>query len=257
MKRLERDETTNSDTLDALPAQFESMRIAAGPPPDPRLDREDRLTLFWRVFGGTILSICALAAVTVYNNLSSGISELRTELTRTNNELRSEIARGNEARGDLTRKDEFNSRLTTVWDGIKTMQAQGVAQSAAASAQRGEFDGLKDRLARLTADLEASRKDGVTSADGLKRDLAALDTLKEKVLAFGTELKASRDELMRIRVEVDRNQAYDNERKNSRDRQFALFDETVKELLKAVQDCREKIARLEGSAAPKPAKPKE
>ena len=37
------------------------------------------MSLFWRVFGGTILSIVALAAVTLYNNLSNGISDLRAE----------------------------------------------------------------------------------------------------------------------------------------------------------------------------------
>ena len=58
--------------------------------------------MFWRVFGGTILSIFALVAVTLYNNQ-----------TNTINELRSEVNRSNEARAELVKKEEFNSRTQT------------------------------------------------------------------------------------------------------------------------------------------------
>src|SRR5262249_16227596 len=45
---------------------------------------DDRVSMFWRIFGGTILSIFALVAVTVYNNLQSNVNELRAELSRSN-----------------------------------------------------------------------------------------------------------------------------------------------------------------------------
>src|SRR5437763_8513349 len=65
-------------------AAFETMRSTANPSaakPEEKTD-DEKVSIFWRVFGGTILSIVALAAVTLYNNLSSGISDLRAELTR-------------------------------------------------------------------------------------------------------------------------------------------------------------------------------
>src|SRR5262249_42444151 len=50
---------------------------------------EDGVSPFWRIFGATILSIVALAAVTLYQQLAGGLSEVRHEL------------------GQLTRKEEF------------------------------------------------------------------------------------------------------------------------------------------------------
>ena len=263
MKQIEQDDQAGSTSPpDATPSEFQAMRLATHPGPDGRAD-EDRFTLFWRVFGGTILSIVALAAVTVYNNLTTSVSELRSELHRVNNDLRGEVARANEARADLVRKDEFNSRLTTVWDGIKTMQAQNIGSTTAVTAQRGDQEAMKERVAKVVADFDAFRKESTLTADAvkketagitdtLKKDVAALETLKDKLTAVATDVKLTRDEVTRMRTELDRNEVHDNERKESRDRQYKVFDETTKELLKAVQDCREKIARLEGQTTPMP-----
>jgi hypothetical protein len=45
-------------------------------PPKP----EEKISLFWRVFGGTLLSIAALVLMTVYQGLSSSINEVRNDL---------------------------------------------------------------------------------------------------------------------------------------------------------------------------------
>ena len=266
MKRIEQDDQpTSTGTPDATAVEFQAMRMAthATPGHDDPHAREDRFTLFYRVFGGTILSIVALAAVTVYNGLSSNISEVRAELNRVNSDLRGEVARANEARADLVRKDEFNSRQTTVWDGIKTVQAQQIAQTTAVGSQRGDQEAMKERVAKVAADFDAFRKESTLAAeavkkdtaaitDTLKKDVAALETLKDKLTALAADMKLTRDEVARARTELDRNAAYDNDRKESRDRQYKVFDETTRELLKAVQDCREKIARLEGQTTPMP-----
>jgi hypothetical protein len=56
-------------------AAYETARAAAeGGAKDPPKKEEEHLSVFWRVFGGTILSICALVAITLYNNMSSNIS---------------------------------------------------------------------------------------------------------------------------------------------------------------------------------------
>ena len=265
MKRIEQDDQPTPGSPDATAAEFQAMRLATHPAPghDESRPGEDRFTLFYRVFGGTILSIVALAAVTVYNGLSGNISEVRAELNRVNSDLRGEVARSNEARADLMRKDEFNARVTTVWDGIKTMQAQALAQTTAVSSQRGDQEAMKERVAKVAADFDAFRKESTLAAevvkrdtaaitDTLKKDVAALDTLKDKLTALAADMKLTRDDIVRMRGELDRNEVHDNDRKESRDRQYKVFDETTKELLKAVQDCREKIARLEGQTTPMP-----
>src|SRR5262245_31920538 len=43
---------------------------------------EEKISLFWRVFGGTILSICALVIITAYQSLANGIHELRGDVGR-------------------------------------------------------------------------------------------------------------------------------------------------------------------------------
>jgi hypothetical protein len=64
------------------------------------------------------------------------------------------------------------------------------------------------------------------------------------------DLKASRDEVMKLRQDVDRNQTQDLERRDRRDSQMKTVDETLKELTKGLQECREKLARLEALTTP-------
>src|SRR5215831_7941873 len=65
---------------------------------EPKAKGEDGVSPFWRLFGATILSIVALAAVTLYQQLAGGLSEVRHEL------------------GQLTRKEEFVASRSKVWE---------------------------------------------------------------------------------------------------------------------------------------------
>lgn len=249
---------------------------------------EERMSIFWRVFGGTIVSICALVGITLFNNFNSNLSELRGE-----------IARINEARGDLVKKDEFNSRITSNYERVQQLQTQENTQNAALTSLQTANAELKDRLAAMKTDLDAARKDAMLVAetakkevsaalelarkdqsaindglkkdiaaidglkerlaaaeglrkdlDAIKKDLAALDTAKEKLAMIAGELKDHRDELAKLRQESDRNLASDAERKKSRDEQHAKLLDVIKELDKAVRANSEKIARLEGASTP-------
>ena len=53
---------------------------------------------FLRVFGGTLLSIAALVCITLYQQFTSTISELRNNLNNLN-----------QSRGDLVKNDDFNT----------------------------------------------------------------------------------------------------------------------------------------------------
>lgn len=253
-KRTDQDAFDRNGMPDNTPVVATAMRAAEA---DPAKKDEERYTLFWRLFGGTVLSIAALVSITLYNNISSNISELRGEVNRSNEaranavaELRNDLGRANEARADLIRKDEFNSRLSNNWDRVQAVQQQCASVNATLTSLKTELDGVKDRSARQTMDLDAMKKDQTAATDSLKKDVAALDAVKEKLANLATDLKATRDDLQKLTASVDRNQAYDLERKALRDVQYKQTEETLKELQKGLQDCREKLARLEGLSAP-------
>jgi len=126
-------------------------RLAASPPKG-----EERIGVFWRVFGGTLLSIVALVCVTVYQQFTSVL-----------NELRSDVNRLNESRADLLKKDEFNSRMTSVWAGMKDLQAGGAAVTAA-----------RERLGLLEQQLKASedeRKEATRQLEEVRERLGVVE----------------------------------------------------------------------------------
>jgi hypothetical protein len=139
----------------------EALGGAACPPEPPAGRGEERMSLFWRVFGGTLLSIAALVVVTLYQQFTGSI-----------NELRAEVVRLNEARGDLVKKDEFNSHLTTLWAGLNDAKGTGPGLAAVREKQTlqdqqlkqlenenkallGEVQMLRERLAKFEGRQEA------------------------------------------------------------------------------------------------------
>ena len=57
---------------------------------------EERISWFWRIFGGTILSISALVVITAYQSISGSIHDLRLDL-----------AQLKEAKADFVKKDDY------------------------------------------------------------------------------------------------------------------------------------------------------
>lgn len=246
-------------------AALETARIGGGAgsdkPPEKKSD-EEHMSLFWRVFGGTILSIVALVTITLFNNMSSSITELRAD-----------ISREREARAELVKKEEFNTRVTSIYERMRGIDAakielEGVKEKTGANA--AAIEGAKKDTA---AALEALKKDAAATSDAvakdvaavevvkekvnaleaIKKDVAGLDSLKERLAATVADMKALRDDLNKVTGEVVKNRTFDLERKTFRDAQHKQVEETLKELQKGLQDCREKLARLEGAKpAPKP-----
>jgi DNA repair exonuclease SbcCD ATPase subunit len=202
----------------------ETTRSSTSSPAHATRQDDEKLSLFWRVFGGTILSIIALGAITLYNNLSSSIAELRGELNRER-----------ETRAEMVKKDEFNSRGNSQSDRIRTLEGL-----------KAEFEGLKERASANAASLDGLKKDVGGTADIVKKDAAALDVLKEKAASAASDLKSIHDDVMKVQQEQERNRTSDLERKTSRDIQHKQVEDSLKELQKGLQDCREKLARMEG-----------
>lgn len=231
-----------------LTAEMESLRAAdaagratdAPDKGDAKASDDDKVSVFWRVFGGTILSIAALLTITLFNNLSGSISDLRAE-----------VAKLNEAKAEFAKKDDVN--------GLRL-------QAATYANYRAEIDSLKERATKyrtelddarkaLTAALDAQRKEDAAARDALRKELVGLDALKERVLTVAVDLKATREDVGKVRTDVDKNQAADNERRDQRTAQMKQLEDLVKELGKAVQETREKVARLEGLTGPPRSEP--
>ena len=191
-RRPGRDDLNRDDTREA-----ENLVLAAGSlrAPEPRVVEpgkasaghhpDDRVSVFWRVFGGTILSIFALVAVTLYNNLQSNINELRTDLSR-----------GNEARAEMVKKEEFNARTQNIWDRVQTLQelratVTGLKEQVAGCADKqGDVKSLRDQLAAVEQRLKMAEDDHKS----LTRAELTITALEQKTAARDAQLKAGEDE---------------------------------------------------------------
>lgn len=247
------DSTEATQVIETLRSADHSAR-AGGSAADhhkPGKSEDEKVSLFWRVFGGTILSVCALAGLTLYTTLTNNISELRGE-----------VGKLNEAKADAAKKDELNVVRT---------------QMATFTEYRREIDSLKERAAKYRAEvdeakkeaataldqgkkelagqLEAVRKEQAATTDVLKKDVAALELLRERLVAVAADVKAARDDAQKVRQDVDKNQAYDLERRDRRDVQMKQLDEALKEIQKNLLETREKVARLEGQQQAKVSAP--
>jgi DNA repair exonuclease SbcCD ATPase subunit len=172
---------------------------------------EDRVSLFWRIFGGTILSIVALAAITLYNHQATSINELRAEINRLN-----------EARAELVKKEEFNARTQNVWERVQSLQELRVTvgaikeQLAVYGDKQGELKAVRESLAMIEQRLKSSEDDH----KALARAELTITALEQKSAARDAQLKA---------VEDDR-----------------------KEMVRQLQELRERLAKVEGATEVKP-----
>jgi hypothetical protein len=207
---------------------------------------DERMSLFWRVFGGTILSVAALVAITLYNNVTSSISELRAEISRLN-----------EAKVEAAKKDD----LTVLRNQVVTQpdfRREVDSLKERATKHRGELDELRKEFSgsmELTKrdwmnQIELLRKEQTTNNDVTKKEMTTVELVKDRLQTATAELKVTKDELQKLRTEMDKNQAYDFERRDRRDVQMKTLDELLKEMQKNLLEAREKIARLEGQQGP-------
>jgi hypothetical protein len=147
----------------------ETLRTGDTPPARKEGEKaEERISIFWRVFGGTILSITALSVISAYQSLANNIHEVRTDLGRVRDSI-----------GEYTKKDEFNGRIAKLWDGIQTVAPTVTVlgnkattlegQLAAVETERKELCRellqLRERLAKLEGQQEAKPVGLKTSAE--------------------------------------------------------------------------------------------
>jgi hypothetical protein len=208
-------EATLADKNGGALLAAETLRSAAQPPPAAEAPRtEERISVFWRVFGGTLLSIAALVIITVYNQFSTTLADLRKEL----NQLY-------ENRAELLRKDEFNNRLNSVWAGMKDLQ--GAAKGLAALDERAKL--LEQQLERQARNAEEDRKELCRKLDEQRK--AAEEDRKEAQRRLEEQRKLAES----VRGELVR-QLQDQRRS---------FDEDRKELARQIQLLGERLVKVE------------
>jgi hypothetical protein len=147
-----------------LTMESEVLRAAAlaeghGHAPPPK--GEDRLPIFWRIFGSTVLSIAALVAITLYQQVTSSLNELRNDQIRLNQD-----------HGDLIKKDEFHGRVMTLSNGIKELQA---ANAAAADVWRERAASLERQLKAGEDERKQMTREHAREMQWLRERLAALE----------------------------------------------------------------------------------
>lgn len=217
----------------------ETLRRGADrPADDPSPRSEERISVFWRVFGGTLLSIAALVVITVYNQFSGTLTDLRKEV----NQLY-------EARAELLRKDEFNNRLSSVWMSIKDLQT--TTQGLAALGERAKV--LDQHLERQVRNADDDRKEVARKIEEVRKsgEEERKDILR-KLEDNRKAVEAERADALRQLDEQRRNDTYERKELLARmDEQRRAFEDDRKEMSGKLQALAERLAKVEGRQAGK------
>jgi DNA repair exonuclease SbcCD ATPase subunit len=147
--------------------------------------REDGPSALWKVFGGTLLSIAALVAITLCQHFNARLNELQAESTYQNTDLRKDLSRLGEAQAGLLKKDEFNSRLKSVWDSLKDLRDSDAVLAVLkerASATEQQLRAAEAERKELQRDVQQLREQ--RAADQERRELIRdLQALRERLAA--------------------------------------------------------------------------
>jgi hypothetical protein len=171
---------------------------------------DDRISLFWRVFGGTLLSIAALVCITIYQQFNSTLGELRTNISRLT-----------ESRGDLVKLEDFNTRTASLWTTIKDLQSAN-----------GTVSALKERSSLMEQQMKTTQEQMGARCASLAASLKDIDAANAAVLAL-------------------------KERSALLEQQMKASDDERKEMAREIQQLRERLAVLEGrqTVVPVPTRP--
>ena len=146
---------SDTDVQSSDTAEMQALQVATATAAMPvKKSDDEKMSIFWRVFGGAILSVAALGAFTLYNTLTSNIAELRADVSRLN-EVKAEAAKKEDVAALRAREDE----------------------------NRRELDGQKDRLNKYRQEMDAAKKESCTATDAVKKDLTATEKELQKALA--------------------------------------------------------------------------
>jgi hypothetical protein len=162
----------------STPVVMETLRSSAEPKEETQAKPEDKVPVVWRIFGGTVLSIMALGAVTVYQQFSTALSDLRGNMAHLDKDVHKELSRFSESQAELVKQDMFATTCRRMSDGLNEL--------------RGDRATLMQVKERLAVTMEAFKN----SEDQQKELVREVQQMRE--------LKAAEDERRALQGEVQR-----------------------------------------------------
>jgi chromosome segregation ATPase len=182
----------------STPVIVETLRSTAEPKEEAAPAKaDDRVPLVWRIFGGTVLSIMALVAVTVYQQFNGGLSDLRSNMGHLDKDVHKELARFSETQAELVKQEMFATTMRRVSDAINELRGD-----------RATLMMVKERLA-VTMDAFKNSED---QQKELVREVQQMRELK----AAEDERKALQGEVQRLRERLAALEAKPPETKQGR-----------------------------------------
>jgi predicted nuclease with TOPRIM domain len=175
----------NPNTQTLLAA--ESLRRDSAAATAPLQKGDDRVSVFWRIFGGTLLSIAGLVCITAYQQFTNTFTEFRNSLNHLNESSR-----------DLVKNDDFNTRFTSVWSSIKDLQTADagiVALKERSALLEQQLKTLQDQANSRSASVSLGLKE-------LETTLANVTALKDKMTLLEQLVKAGDDERKDLNREI-------------------------------------------------------
>jgi hypothetical protein len=175
-----------ADKPDTIPLSQETLRNSAYT--NEVAAKAEGIGTFWKVFGGTLLSIAALAIITLCQHFNGRLNALQADSNYQDNDLRKDLGRLCEAQGELLKKGEFDTRLKSIWDGMKELRDSTAIVTA-----------LKERAALTEQQLkiaEEERKELMREVH-LLREQRAADQERRELLR---EVQSLRERLAAMEV---------------------------------------------------------
>jgi chromosome segregation ATPase len=172
------------------------------------------MNTFWRVFGGTILSIIVLILITICNQFSTSLSDLRRDLNQQS-----------EARSEFVKKADLDRSLTSVWTGMKEGRVAA-----------GVLDSMNDKAKCLEQQFDRQVKN---ASDDHKELKAQIDEQRKSLQEDSKDTVKKVEELRKT---------LDEERKEFQrklDEQRKAADEEHKALTSKLQSLAERLAAVE------------
>lgn len=166
--------------LNNTPIVAEVLRRSTEQPVKKGDEDKDGIPVFWRIFGGTLLSIASVVLIGAYQNITGALAEIRSDLTHLENNTHKEVTRFTETQAELTPKEEFANRVNSIWRSLGDIKAE-----------RQQLAGIKERCNGLMAQFKAAESD---------RQQLSMDVQKvREAQAAGKERRQLAQELTALR----------------------------------------------------------
>jgi hypothetical protein len=167
-------------TVEVLRNAADAARACADNGKDKEKEKEESIPLFWRVFGGTVLSICSLIVMTAYSGFTGSLAEAKGDLAGLSAEVRKEAARLSEAQTEMIGKGDCETVMATVWRNLDELRED-----------HKELDVLREQCKDLLTRFKTGEQER-------RRLMGELQHLREEQAA-DAERRALEDELGRLR----------------------------------------------------------